>query len=169
VVTGLWILLFRLNHWLFSTVVISQYISWVFLPAALRVLAVLLLEWRGVQGLFWGALFTHSQLPTLNEPEPLILALISSLAPMLAIRVSARFLGVQGNLAGLTFAQLALMSLMGALISSVTHNLYFHWHFTDHTWLRGIAPMLIGDMIGTLIVLYVCAVVLRRLRLAPPP
>ena len=39
----LWVALFEVNNWLFSITEVSRYINWIFLPAALRVLAVLVL------------------------------------------------------------------------------------------------------------------------------
>ena len=58
VVVLLWTGLFYLNEWLFSAVSLSSVINWVFLPAAIRMLAVMALGWVGVAGLFVGALLT---------------------------------------------------------------------------------------------------------------
>jgi hypothetical protein len=36
----LWVLLFRLNRWALSSFDVTVFISWIFLPAAIRMLAV---------------------------------------------------------------------------------------------------------------------------------
>ena len=45
VVAGFWVGLFALNGWLFDRFAFSENVSWVFLPAALRMIAVLLAPW----------------------------------------------------------------------------------------------------------------------------
>ena len=37
----LWVLLFRLNRWAFSSIDVTVFISWIFLPAAIRMLAIM--------------------------------------------------------------------------------------------------------------------------------
>lgn len=167
-VAVLWVLLFELNRWLFSIAAVSSYISWIFLPAALRILSVLLLDWRGVAGLFIGAMFTNHPVFGLNMQHSLALSAISALAPMLAVRVSINTLKVSPNLAGLSARQLAIISTLGAVISVVAHNAYFVLAEAAHDWLTAIVPMLFGDLIGTFVTLHLCSAVLRRLEQRDP-
>ena len=52
-----WCSAYYLNEWLFlQFILVKNFISWVFLPAAIRVLAVLLAGWIGVVGDFLGML-----------------------------------------------------------------------------------------------------------------
>lgn len=163
VVVLLWTLLFELNHWLFSFVEQTPFISWVFLPAALRVVAVLLLGWRGVAGLFLGALLTNHPELGVNLLEALALSTLSAGAPWLAVVCARRWLRIAPDLAGLSFWQLFTLATIGALISASVHNAYFSVQSASHRWVDGIVPMFVGDMVGTLMVLYLSAAVLRRL------
>ena len=85
VVVLLWTLLFELNDWMFSSVERTPFINWVFLPAALRVVAVLLLGWRGVAGLFLGALLTNRPEWGVNLMDTLALSTLSAAAPWVAV------------------------------------------------------------------------------------
>ncbi len=55
-VAVLWVTLFKLNEWLFSTFEFAEHVNWIFLPAAVRVAAILLFRVRGAVGLFVGGL-----------------------------------------------------------------------------------------------------------------
>jgi len=62
-----WILLFYLNALIFQTLSINHLVSWIFLPACIRLLSVLIFEWAGVFGLFLGALVTSvGQISTIS-------------------------------------------------------------------------------------------------------
>ena len=94
VVTGLWIGLFALNGWLFDRLAFSEQVSWIFLPAALRMIAVLLAGWVGALGIFLGSVATSIYLLGLNDPDYiLIVGGISALAPTAALLRDATELG----------------------------------------------------------------------------
>ncbi len=163
VVAVAYVLCFKLNEWLFSVAKVSDYISWVFLPAAIRMLAVMLLGWAGVLGLYLGSL---SQLGTTLEADPvraLVIAGISSVPCLLAARLVQRALRVPGDLAGMTGRQLLVFGLAGGLASSGAHTLYFALEAGSLDPLAGFLPMFVGDTAGTLIMLYVGALLLNRL------
>ena len=159
----LWVSLFELNGWLFSITEISRYSNWVFLPAALRVLAVLVLDWRGVAGLFAGTLFTCAPQIGVNMAEALVLASLSSLAPFVAVSLTTRCLRMAIDLKGMSYQQLAVIAAVAALSSSVSHNIFFSLQDELHSWVSVFFPMLAGDLIGTLFVLFASALVLRSL------
>lgn len=158
-----YVFFFKLNDWLFSVVKVSDHISWVFLPAAIRMLAVMLLGWVGVAGLYLGSL---SQLGGMLEADPvraLVIAGISSVPCLLAARLVQRALRVPGDLAGMTGPHLLVFGLAGGLASSGAHTLYFALEAASLAPLAGFMPMFVGDTVGTLIVLYAGALVLNRL------
>jgi hypothetical protein len=64
-VAALWVGLFKFNSIFFEYLGVSQYISWVFLPAAIRMISVMLFDWVGAAGLFVGAVITSD--PVLNH------------------------------------------------------------------------------------------------------
>lgn len=163
VVAVAYVLCFKLNEWMFSTAKVSDYISWVFLPAAIRMLAVMLLGWAGVAGLYLGSL---AQLGAMLESDPvraLVIAGISSVPCLLAARLVQRALRVPGDLAGMTGRQLLVFALAGGVANSGAHSLYFSLEAGSLEPLSGFLPMFVGDTLGTLIVLYVGALLLSRL------
>lgn len=158
-----YIFFYELNEWIFSLTKVTDHISWVFLPAAIRMLAVLLLGWVGVAGLYLGSL---SQLGDLLEVDParaLWVAGLSSVPCLLAARTVQRALRVQADLAGMTGRQLLVFGLAGGLASSGAHSVYFALEAESAQPLAGFLPMFVGDALGTLIVLYMSALVLNRL------
>lgn len=164
VVAVLWVVLFELNRWLFQALQETPFVNWVFLPAAIRVVSVLLFEWRGALGLFLGALFTNYPQVGVNVGESLVLSGLSALSPFLGVAVAKWALRVRDDLAGLTANQMLIIAAVCAAISAAAHNLYFHWASPDHDWMHSLVPMLGGDLTGSLIVLFVSSLVLRALR-----
>lgn len=149
-----WVTLFELNAYWFEFLAISPYVGWVFLPAALRVLAVLLFKRRGVLGLFLGAVITNAPLWRTEWGDALALSAVSALAPALAIWLGFRWLKLEPNLNGLNGWQLLALSALAALSSSVLHGLLFYAIEHDTHWLGAMLPMTVGDFAGTLMVLY---------------
>jgi hypothetical protein len=159
----LWTGLFYLNEWLFSAVSVSSVINWIFLPAAIRMLAVMALGWVGVVGLFIGALLTTDIVMHSGWHDAIVIASLSALGPLVAVRVCTQWLGVSDDLSGLRPSQLATFSVAGAVCNVVPHNFYFF--FSGHTpdIFSGMVPMLVGDLLGTLVVLYVASLALKLL------
>jgi hypothetical protein len=162
-----YVFFYELNGWMFSQVKISDNISWVFLPAAIRMLAVLLFEWAGVAGLFAGSLAVIFHLLADEPGHALALATLSSVPSLLAARFVQRSLGIQADLAGMTGRHLLVFGLAGGLVNSLSHTLYFASRDGSLAPLHGFIPMFIGDSIGTLLVLYAGAITLRHFRPRP--
>jgi hypothetical protein len=164
VITGLWIGLYALNGWLFERLAFSEQVSWVFLPAALRMIAVLLAGWVGALGIFLGTLATCIYLLGSNDPyNILIIAGISALAPTAALMVCTSFWGAQINLAGLSATNLLVLSTVAAGFTAIMHNAYFMLSGKVDAVASSTGAMFVGDLIGTLIVLYGAKWVLHAL------
>ncbi len=161
-----YVLVFKLNSWLFSVAKVTDHISWIFLPAAIRMLAVMLLGWAGVAGLYIGSL---SLLGSMFEFDPLgalIVAGLSSVPCLLAARLVQRLFRVRTDLAGMTGRQLLIFGVAGGFLSSGFHTLYFAYAAQSLAPVEGFVPMFVGDTLGTFIVLYLGALVINRL--VPP-
>lgn len=155
VVAGLWIGLYALNGWLFDRLAFSELVSWIFLPAALRMIAVLLAGWVGALGIFLGSLVTCIYLLGLNDPDYImIIAGISAFAPTAALIVCAKFWNAQMNLAGLSSTHLLVLSTVSAVFTATMHNAYFLLSGKVDAVASSTGAMFVGDLIGTLIVLY---------------
>lgn len=161
VVALLWVLLYGLNQWAFSVAEVSSFISWIFLPAALRMLAVMVCDWVGAVGLFVGAMLTNQTDLTGGLGDGLILAFLSAIGPMLAFWFCTKLLSLSKDLSGLTAKQLFVFASTGALFNAVPHNIYFYLSGRMSNPIEGLVPMLVGDLVGTLIILYAASLALR--------
>lgn len=164
VVAGLWTGLYVLNAWLFDRLAFSEHVSWIFLPAALRMIAVLLAGWVGALGIFLGSLATCIYFIGLSDPSyVVIIASISALAPTAALLICARFWEMQLNLAGLSAMHLLVLSTVAAGFTAVMHNGYFLLLGKVDAVASSTGAMFVGDLMGTLIVLYIAKGVLHVL------
>lgn len=158
--------LYYFNGWLFEHAVVTEHISWVFLPAAVRMIAVLVFGWVGVAGLFIGSISVIPDLVQSDLAQALTLATLSSVPALVAARGVQRLLGVSTTLAGITGRQLLCFGFAGGLVNSLSHTAYFTWRAGNLEPLAGFGPMFVGDTLGTVLVLYAGAMLLRRIR--PP-
>lgn len=154
-----------LSTWLFSDFEVTQNISWIFLPAAIRMLAVLLAGWAGVVGLFVGAVLVNAPTLLTDTGHVLTLGLLSSVPSLYAAQAVQRVLRIPSSLAGMTGRHLMYFGITGGLVNSTVHTLYFTVRAGSLQPLDGFLPMFVGDTIGTFIVLYTGAFLLRRMRL----
>ena len=157
----LWVLLFRLNRWAFSYIDVTIFISWIFLPAAIRMLAIMACDWVGALGLFAGALITNQADPAAGLTDGLVLAFLSATGPLLAFWCCTRLLRLPPTLTGLTAWQLLVFAVVGALLNAVPHNIYFYFSGRMTSPIEGLVPMFFGDLLGTMVVLYAASLALR--------
>jgi hypothetical protein len=92
-----WLFFFKLNSFIFSYLEKSQFVTLVFMPAGVRLVAILIFNELGVIGLFFGALIT-SPIVVTNPNEALIISLISALNPYLSVLITKRLLHVDNLL-----------------------------------------------------------------------
>jgi hypothetical protein len=160
----LWLFSYRLNEWLFPALQFSANVSWIFLPAALRVLAVLMFSWRGALGLFLGSWLTYMPHMGGNVVNSLALCTVSALAPLVAVWFTGWCLKVRADLQGLNFRQLAILCCAGAFVSAFAHTLLFMYQSGNLELFRGFFPMFAGDLLGTLLVVYAAHFAMRLWR-----
>lgn len=159
-----YIAFFLLNGWLFTTFSVTENISWIFLPAAIRMVAVLLAGWAGVFGLFIGSLVMIAPMLATDPAHALVLATLSSVPSFYAAQAVRRYLRIPGNLAGMTGRGLMCFGLAGGFVNSAAHTLYFMLRAEGLQPLGGFVPMFVGDTVGTFVMLYLGALLLRRIR-----
>lgn len=161
-VAAAWSVLFALNGWLFSGFEITRYINWVFLPAGLRLLAVLELGWRGVAGLFLGGLVTSLSLGTVSPGSALALAGMSSLGCLAGVRVAERISEGQVRWQSMDALQVYVFATACAASNALLHCVYFASQGIIGEFLDNLIPMFIGDLAGSFLVIYCLAKPLCR-------
>ena len=156
-----WFALYKINGIWAEALAWSTGVTWFFLPAAVRPLAILLYGWRGAVGLFLGSLLTMSVFTEAPVERALVVAAISALAPLMAVTCVLRCLTLRRHLRGLTTLHLLMVVVASSALSVSLHNLYY-WDAELHASLySGMLPMFVGDLLGTLFVLYAVRSALR--------
>ena len=155
---------YHLNTWLPSSVAIAPYVSLIYLPAAIRVLAVLVMGLPAAVGLMLGTLLSIYTTEGAWEHvwyETLPTSFISGFGALLAVSIGTRLLKLPADLAGLQPLHLLQLSILGAVCNAIPTNTFF--------WLMGhiSAPlddallMFSGDVIGSLVMLWLAATAVK--------
>lgn len=151
---GAWIGLFELNIWFFGYFEWTQVISWIFLPAAVRLLCVMLFNWRGALGLWLGTLVTNVPVFGNDLFLSLMVATISAMGPLIAIYFTMRYLKISMDLRELTTGKLTVFAFVAALCNVIPHNIFFWIAGVAPSPFTGLIPMFVGDIAGTVLVFY---------------
>jgi len=142
-----------LNELLFTHLEFAPGINMIYLPAGVRLLSVLLFAEAGAIGLLlasWGICFFY-----LFPHDPMrsfIGGILSALAPFLAYRVLLAS-GIGASLRGMSGQRLFCFALLFSVMSPAMHHAWFALTGGQDLW-HGFVVMFIGDLAGTLIVLY---------------
>ena len=133
------------NEWLFSGLEFVKGINWIYLPAGVRLLSTLLFGASGALGLLlvsWLVSFVYF-FP--NDPwRAFAGGILAATGPFLVYRLAQRMYGLQATLANL----------------SGLHHIWFVLSSDPSNLLSGFSIMFIGDLTGTLIVIYAMKAVL---------
>jgi hypothetical protein len=146
--------LLALNEWLFARLEFIPGINWIYLPAGLRLLCPLLFAEAGAVGLLlvsWGVSFGYL-FPGQFE-RAFWGGLLATAAPYGVYRAARHAWGLEASLANLSPRRLLVLCVACALASPLLHHVYFALRGDGDLW-RSFLVMFVGDLSGTLIVLY---------------
>lgn len=150
----LFLAMVALNEWLFARLEFLPGINWVYLPAGMRLLSTLLFAEAGAVGLLlvsWGVSFLYFF--PLDFERAFIGGIVAALAPWAVYRAARHWWGLEASLENLTPRRLLLLCLACSVASPLLHHLYFLLHGGHDLW-RSFFVMSVGDLTGTLIVIY---------------
>lgn len=161
---------YYLNEWLFPALQLHAGAHWIFLPAGFRLLCTLLFGGQAAIGLLLASLLTavlHLG-ASMDMMTALVTACISAGAPYLVYRLAPYF-GMPASLKNLTPGRLSMLAVAYAFANAGLHSLWFAWrgHFTDFA--HGFTAMFVGDLLGTLLVLYAVKILLAAFRKIAQP
>jgi hypothetical protein len=161
---------YHLNDWFFTHFRLSETISWIFMPAAIRLILVLVFGIWGALGLWLGSFVQLYFIAGDGFAYSALVSWLSAFCPFIAVQIGLRWFKLPANLQGLRAAHLIDLSVLAAVTSVVPHNfLFYAFGRVDSPW-SGMVPMFIGDLVGTTIVLTLAWLVLLLVsRRAPPP
>ena len=151
-----------LNEPLFRQTEFLQGIGWIYLPAGTRLLCTLLFGGAGALGLLvssWIACMLY------YFPGDVLRSTMGAFAgaagPYLVYLAASQRHGLRASLARLTPKTLLLCAVGCALASPLLHHLWFALR-GDANIVSGFLVMFIGDLAGTLIVIYTAKAMLLR-------
>jgi len=143
------------NEWLFTRLEFVPGINWIFLPAGMRLLCVLLFGNAGALGLLlvsWLVSFFYF------FPDDYVRAfmggILATAAPWIANRVAQQAFGLRASLTNLSPARLLACIVLYSIASPLLHHIWFAVHGDGDHLVRGFFVMFVGDLSGTLIVVY---------------
>lgn len=156
-----WIVLYALNGWMFANLEVTEHVSWIFIPAALRMFSVMVLNWSAVMGLFVGAMITNNPVLGENMIHALIGSTLTALGPYAATHLTIKLLSTANNFQGISPKQLYIFGITGSLCNVVPHCIWFWIDGAASPWPTQFTPMFMGDMIGTTIILYMASFAMK--------
>lgn len=152
-----------INEWLFPRLEFVPGINYVYLPAGVRLLCTLLFAEAGAIGLLlvsWIVCFFYF-FPH-DYVRSFMGGILAALAPYLIYRMAQRAYGIGASLAQMTPRRLLVLTVAYSIASPLLHHLWFAIH-GDKNLVPGFLVMFIGDLSGTLIVIYAMKAVLTLL------
>lgn len=144
---------FYANDALFSYFEYHRGAHWIFLPAGLRLLGILLLGNRGAIGIFLGSLFVTLNVGKSTPLGMIVEPLISAGAPLLVYYLALRY-GLRLNLKNLSAKLLFLLATFFAVANSLMHSIWYETQGVADSFAWSFVAMFIGDLLGTTLVLY---------------
>ena len=153
-VTLLYVIGFYANEVLFYNLEHHRGAHWVFLPAGLRMIAVLLLGAKGAIGIFLGSDLVVWHLGESNLPGHIVEPLISACAPLITYYLALRC-GLSVNLKNLTAKLLIVLSVGFATTNALLQSLWYATQGVTESFSSSFIVMFVGDLLGTIIVIYV--------------
>ena len=160
--------LFFVNNWVFAALEFTAGVNWVYLPAGLRLLLVLMFGLAGALGISVAS--ATISIFVYFSPDPsigIVTGLISGFMPYLVQQLMQRFAKLDRNLLNINATSLLQLALLYAVATSFGHQIWYAYRgVTEHFW-STVWPMFVGDLLGTVLVLYAAHAVMKLMRRRP--
>jgi hypothetical protein len=129
--------------------------NWVYLPAGMRLLCTLLFAEAGAIGMLLASWVSCVFLYFPDDPlRSLFYGTISALAPYLIYLFATRVLGLKTSLSNLTATRLLLLIVLYSIAGPALHQIWLALHGEGaDAWAR-FKVMVVGDLTGSLMLIY---------------
>jgi hypothetical protein len=152
--TLLYSALFFFNDWLTETVKYDLGVSWIYLPAGLRLFLILIFGLSGAIGIATAS-FAISYFGVF--PPDLVtcigIGLISGFAPLLAKWIVITNVNISNDLSNLSIQKIILCVVVYALVSSGLHQYWFELRDLESGSLNHFLVMFVGDIAGSILLI----------------
>ena len=150
----LFVAMLAINEWLFTRFEFAPGINWIYLPAGVRLLSTLLFAEAGAVGLLlvsWIVCFFYFFPDDIGRS--FAGGILAALAPYLIYRVAQYKYGLHASLANLTPKRLLILSVAYSVASPLLLHIWFALQGQKGI-MQGFLTMFVGDLMGTLMVIY---------------
>lgn len=151
---------FLINSYVMASLSFSLGVSWIFLPAGLRLLLTLLLDKNGALGI---AIASIAISLGFFFEDPILgigAGIISGLAPYVAKLLVFQDTDLKQDLSQLDAKQLLNCVFVFSIVSPLMHQAWFTLHDHNKSFFEDLGVMIIGDLIGTFIVIYLAKTII---------
>lgn len=155
-----WCGLVAANDGIFQQFILTPYASLIYLPAALRVIFPLVFQNAGYWGIILGSFGVVQDKVNDGLIDTALLAILSGLAPYIGISVFKTLFQTRPDLADVKPVHLLALALLCAVSNATLLSIYFSMSGTPMQSLTNLLTILIGDIVGTVIVLYLASFIL---------
>ena len=157
-----------INEWLWTRAEFVRGINWIYLPAGVRLLSTLLFAEAGALGLLlvsW--LVSYFYFFPNDVLRSFAGGILATLAPYSIYRFAQLKYSLHASLANLTPRSLLVLSVAYSIASPLLHHLWFALQGQDNL-VQGLMIMFIGDLSGTLLIIYTVKLALSLLPSTSP-
>ena len=151
---ALFVAALALNVLVFQGFEFAPGINWVYLPAGVRLFSTLMFAEEGAIGLLlvswlvsFGYFFPDNQLRAFMG------GIVAAAAPYLVYLAARQRWGLETSLTNLTPSRLLILAVCYSIASPLLHHIWFALQGQDHL-VSGFVAMFVGDLNGTLLVIY---------------
>lgn len=160
----LYALSFGINTYFFDYFSHSLGVSWVFLPAGLRLLLTLLFATSGAIGIAISSILISVFFYFDNLVLGISAGITSGVAPLLARYLAFKDMGISAQLDSLDGSKLFNCILIYSLLSPLLHQGLYTLINPDNLFFDNLSVMIVGDLLGTIIVIYVAKLIIYGIK-----
>jgi hypothetical protein len=143
-----------INELLFSRLDLTTGVTWVFMPAGVRLLSTLFFGLAGLEGMFLvGVYLNFHHFMFHSDYRSWSGAIAGSLGPYLASLFAIHWFNLRSRFEALTGRRLLFTGMLCGFMSPIFHQA-FMWVLTGTVNVTALTALIIGDTSGILIVLY---------------
>ena len=161
-----WLVLYTFNYYVFAPLEYKSHISFIFLPAGLRIAFATIFRIEATIGLFLGSLLTgYLFLEGQYRSDMLVFALLSTFSPIAAVYTVNLFTNIGKQCQNLTIYSATAISIVYASYCAFFHNFYvfIKYDLSLEEFLADFSAMFFGDLSGAFIFLTILAMLRKKI------
>lgn len=155
---------YKVNFWLFSVFGFNRYVTLIYLPAGIRLLAVLIGKFSGAVGVAIATFVIECSSPSVTRSFPipylheLSIAFVSGFFPYYVILFLEQVRSLDRELLGFTAKEMTRVCFLVAGVTSLGHQVLFSFLQIPSSFFLWV-QMAVGDILGS----FICLLLARQI------